>query len=91
MKNLLLFGGENYYPDGGFDDFLGDFDNMQDVEKRIKLAIKSYIISEKDGAGLEGLELNPYVAHWFHVFDIAQKKIVWRGEADNEKFEVYTE
>ena len=32
MKRYLLFGGEDYYPGGGWRDFLGDFDSEADAE-----------------------------------------------------------
>ena len=31
MKRYLLFGGDDYYPAGGWGDFLGDFDSVPDA------------------------------------------------------------
>lgn len=29
MKRYLVFTGENYYPSGGWDDFVGDYDDLK--------------------------------------------------------------
>lgn len=31
MKRFFLFGGDNYYPSGGWGDFVGDFDSRRDA------------------------------------------------------------
>lgn len=31
MKRFLVFGGDCYYPGGGWEDFRGDFDTMPDA------------------------------------------------------------
>ncbi len=31
MKRYILFAGCNYYPDGGWDDMVKDFDSMEDA------------------------------------------------------------
>jgi hypothetical protein len=36
MKRYLLFAGPNYYPAGGADDLIGDFDTMVLVVKEIR-------------------------------------------------------
>jgi hypothetical protein len=33
MKRFIAMGGEDYYPDGGFGDFLGDFDTAQEARE----------------------------------------------------------
>lgn len=33
MKRYLVFGGTNYAPSGGWDDFLGDFDTLEEAKK----------------------------------------------------------
>jgi hypothetical protein len=40
MKRYLVFYGDCYYPSGGINDFIGDFDNIQDCEKAIELKHK---------------------------------------------------
>lgn len=32
----LVFGGENYYPKGGFEDFLFESDSMEDITERLE-------------------------------------------------------
>lgn len=36
MKKYLLFAGDNYYPDGGWDDFLGAFDTPLEAAKALQ-------------------------------------------------------
>ena len=36
MKQYLLFAGSFYYPRGGINDLIGDFDSIGDAEKRVK-------------------------------------------------------
>lgn len=31
MKRYLVFAGEYYYPTGGWDDFVGDYDDLEDA------------------------------------------------------------
>lgn len=35
MTKYLLFGGEKYYPCGGFRDFMGSFDSLEEAKKEI--------------------------------------------------------
>lgn len=35
MKRYLLFGGYQYYPNGGWEDFLGDYDEYNDIPEGI--------------------------------------------------------
>jgi hypothetical protein len=32
IKRFVLFAGHNYYPNGGWDDFQGSFDTLEDAE-----------------------------------------------------------
>lgn len=32
-NKILLFAGENYYPSGGWDDYRGSFDTIEDAKK----------------------------------------------------------
>jgi len=34
MKRYLLFAGDNYYPCGGWEDFIEDFDDLQKARDR---------------------------------------------------------
>jgi len=41
MKNYLAFYGDCYYPRGGMDDFIGDFDTLEEAIKAIEEAHKN--------------------------------------------------
>jgi hypothetical protein len=34
MKRYLLFAGATYYPGGGWDDFVGHFDDVEDARRK---------------------------------------------------------
>ena len=36
MKRYLLFSFDTYYPDGGWNDFIGDFDNVEQALLALK-------------------------------------------------------
>ena len=36
MKRYLMFGFDTYYPGGGMNDFLFDFDNVDEMKEKIK-------------------------------------------------------
>ncbi len=36
MKRYLLFGGDSYYPGGGWDDFINDFDTIVEAREEAK-------------------------------------------------------
>ena len=36
MKRFLLFGGDCYYPCGGWDDFVSDFETLHDAEAAVE-------------------------------------------------------
>ena len=38
MKKYLLFGGDNYYPSGGWYDFVEDFEELWEIYAHIKTA-----------------------------------------------------
>ena len=42
MKDYLVFLGENYYPYGGWEDFRGDFDSLEEGLNYIKSQDSSY-------------------------------------------------
>ena len=42
MKRYLLFAGEYYYPSGGWRDFWGAFDSVDDARKELDAQIGSY-------------------------------------------------
>lgn len=40
MKRYWLFAGHNYYPSGGMEDFVGDFDSLKDAKHSVLPEIK---------------------------------------------------
>lgn len=74
MKQFALFGGNNYYPGGGWNDFKGFFDSIEEAKsyafkKRIKqtdhLVISEEIVQRWD---------------WFHIADTTTLAIVLDSE-----------
>lgn len=70
MDRYLLFAGDNYYPDGGWDDFRGSFSCVSDAVLR--------------GVGyLQAGVLDKGHANWFHVVDAADLQMAftfdWQG------------
>lgn len=65
MKQFLAFYGWFYYPSGGMDDFIGDFNSLGDAIKSVKKQKK------KDG--------EDFTTVWGHVWDSKHKKIVWKS------------
>ncbi|MGD7046991.1 hypothetical protein FZC83_02005 [Rossellomorea marisflavi] len=39
MKRLLLFGYDPFYPEGGMNDFLGDFDNVDTLKNFLEMKL----------------------------------------------------
>lgn len=69
IKRYLLFAGQTYYPNGGWDDFIIDCDTARELRKLI-----SFKIRERDTIALiEGFK-NDY--HWLQIIDTKNKKEV---------------
>ena len=71
MKRYLLFIGKCYYPNGGMDDFVGDFDTIEECEK-------VYNCKMREGFNKHWKTLEKYLNwrtrdHWMHVYDIENK------------------
>jgi len=64
MKNYLAFFGSDYYPSGGMNDLLGDFDTLDDAIEAIQ--------KEKSNS--------KYGDVWAHVFSIKDNKEVYSLE-----------
>jgi hypothetical protein len=63
VKRYLLFAGSTYYPDGGAEDFVGDFDSIERSE------FKAFEHDKNTDRRLD----------WWHVFDTQEKKICLQG------------
>lgn len=61
----LLFAGSHYYPNGGWEDFKGDFDSVEAAQAQVPPLLESI------GAGYA----------WWHIVDVHHKvpKIVMSG------------
>jgi len=42
MKRFLLFSSDLYYPCGGFDDFINDFDDLDDAKRQAQKCKKEW-------------------------------------------------
>ena len=63
MNRYLAFFGDNYYPAGGMEDFLSDYDNLCVAENAI-------LDEFNEGDRLQ--------THWGHVYDTVNKEIVYK-------------
>lgn len=60
-KRYLLFGGYDYYPSGGWNDYFGDFDSISDAkDELVKRSGKGY----------------PFAYDWWHIVDSDKREIV---------------
>lgn len=64
MKQYLAFYGAVYYPSGGMDDFIGDFDTKEEAIECIKLK------NEKDDYG-------NFKNNWANVYDSKYRVVVY--------------
>jgi len=69
MKRYLLFYGEIYYACGGMDDFLGDYDTIEEAKK----AVEEKINADKYYDTIE--EMWQY--KWAHIWDTETRSEVW--------------
>jgi hypothetical protein len=69
MKQYLAFVGYVYYPDGGMDDFLGDFDTYDEAMKAINTKIEN-------NTTYKSIE-EEWGYWWAHVYDTELRAKVW--------------
>ena len=69
MKRFFVFFGHVYYPSGGWDDFAGDADTLDEA---MALARQKAVDSDS-------------VRIWWHIFDSTEKKIVMYDFQDPER------
>tara|TARA_R110000787_G_scaffold2616_1_gene10228 strand:- start:237 stop:431 length:195 start_codon:yes stop_codon:yes gene_type:complete len=63
MKRFLLFAGNVYYPSGGFGDFIGDFEALEDAKDKLLKWIEA--------------EGNPGYL-WAHIYDTETMKVMYK-------------
>ena len=68
MKRFMLFEYDDYNACGGMDDFVDDYDNLQDALERIKICV-AQLISVYDTARM------CHVLHRYRLIDINYNKI----------------
>ncbi len=69
MKRFLLFGSDEcHYATGGANDFVDDFDTLNEAVIEGNVRYQSPIRS-------------PIYLDWFHVFDSAKREIVFKSQA----------
>ena len=73
MKRYMSFYGYQYYPIGGMEDFISDFESIENAKEAIQVEIiKKY-----------GADVHNWV--WAHVYDTRKREIVWsRNEGRND-------
>lgn len=75
MKRYLVFFGTHYYPSGGMDDFLNDFDSIKECKNAIDNRIKKGFNTDWDS--LEEHIQYQWEYSWPHIYDTETRKKVW--------------
>lgn len=65
MENFLAFYGDCFYPFGGMEDFIGDFETKEKAIEAINRAHKKKRPNEKD-----------WEFAWAHIYSIKEKCII---------------
>lgn len=68
-KNFMAFLGKNYYPSGGMNDHVGNFDTLD-----------AAIAHTTEEAKKKAFSKNPeklWDDQWAHIFDIEKQEVVW--------------
>lgn len=84
MKRFMLFGGEDYYPNGGFDDFLADGDAVTEL---IPGPHETSRFEAEDGNwyATYGYRWGDHKIDWYQIVDSESRKIVVRGSEERRK------
>jgi hypothetical protein len=69
MKRYLAFIGDNYYPEGGMDDFEGDFDSLEEA--------KIFIMYKVDSTKRYDTLKEQWAFTWANVWDTETREEVW--------------
>jgi len=69
MERYLAFLGDDYYPNGGMNDFLSDHKTVEEA----KMAIEKEVEKEAKYHDNEYL----WEQRWAHIYDTVERKIVW--------------
>ena len=71
MKRYLVFCGENYYPYGGMEDFIGDYDTIDECQSILHSTTIVREILEDDYD--DGVVNYP---EWSQIWDSVERKII---------------
>lgn len=66
-KNFMAFLGKAYYPSGGMNDHVGDFN---DLDTAIKAIVEN---AKKDSYHPE----TPWEDMWAHIWDVEKQEVIW--------------
>lgn len=66
MQRFMLFAGECFYASGGFHDWVGSFETLEDAVRCAESKVKLYIGSDVESDAFE----------WWHIFDQKQQIVV---------------
>ena len=72
MKRFLVFCGEDYYPQGGMNDFVGDFDTLEECRVALKSDIITNQIAQEQNFGVwlaRSIE-------WTQIWDSKERKLI---------------
>ncbi len=72
MARFVVFGGSNYYPSGGFRDFLGEASTLAEAER---LAVSS----------LDEMFKESPIGSWAHIVDTSMRVVVWDASMDRDR------
>ncbi|QQO97038.1 hypothetical protein Nekkels1_37 [Cellulophaga phage Nekkels_1] len=75
MKQYLVFFGSKYYPSGGMNDFLCDFDTIDECVEAIKSKIKEHF--DPDYQEEEEYVKYQWSCNWSHIYDSVNREEVW--------------
>jgi len=70
-KRFLLFAGQNYYPDGGWHDFVKSFDTYEEADRYLR----QEIIGQSQYGPIyryvdQWPQPYPYAYDWYHIHDL---------------------
>ena len=71
MKNYLAFYGMDYYPEGGMEDFIGDFDTLEEA--------KNFIYDKHNKEGNTSWD-----CLWCQIYSLSDRNYVYDRYRDNE-------
>ena len=83
MKRYIMFGGETYYPRGGAEDYINEFDTieecelyMSDIPEDIMMPFEEYYIADDSDSAYTILE-------WINILDTIEYKYIRYDKIDN--------